>query len=196
MDSIKRVVKRVDSSGVIRNTGSDDGATRKRKEKREKYVAPWSEEGPEYDPLLPYGPKVYLARKPKPDPWWVTVLEVVAVVGVLCFFVYMYYYIDHLHFHVTKAYAHMGSSDAQHVLAHKYLQGKGTDKDEGMAMHWFRQAAEKGHPQSSYNLVAGHMQGYDVDLEEHEIEHHLKTAHESGMEEATQALKDMYPHKY
>ena len=30
----------------------------------------------EWDSNLPYGGKVYLARKKKPDPWWVTTLEV------------------------------------------------------------------------------------------------------------------------
>ena len=30
----------------------------------------------DWDPNLPYGGKVYLARKKKPDPWWVTALEV------------------------------------------------------------------------------------------------------------------------
>jgi hypothetical protein len=43
---------------------------------RRRYKAPWSPDGPEYDPLLPYGPKVYLARKKKPDPWWIVALEV------------------------------------------------------------------------------------------------------------------------
>jgi hypothetical protein len=45
---------------------------------RRRYKAPWSPDGPEYDPLLPYGPKVYLARKKKPDPWWIVALEVKA----------------------------------------------------------------------------------------------------------------------
>lgn len=169
---------------------------RKRKTKQERYVPPWAPGGTEYDPLLPYGPKVYLARKKKPEPWWVLVVEIILVVSVLCFFVYMYYYIDHLHFHVTKAYAHLGSSDAQHVLAHKYLQGKGVEKDEDIAMEWFKTAADKGHPDASYNVVSGHMQGYNVDLNEGQIETYLKTAHENGNEEATRALKDMLPHKY
>ena len=43
---------------------------------RRRYKAPWSPDGPDYDPLLPYGPKVYLARKKKADPWWVVALEV------------------------------------------------------------------------------------------------------------------------
>lgn len=30
----------------------------------------------DWDPSLPYGGKVYLARKKKPDPLWVKVLEV------------------------------------------------------------------------------------------------------------------------
>lgn len=43
---------------------------------RQRYKAPWAPGEPEYDPLLPYGPKVYLARKKKPDSWWVTGTEV------------------------------------------------------------------------------------------------------------------------
>merc|ERR1712034_269000 len=117
--------------------------TKKRKRTKERYVPPWAPGQPEYDPLLPYGPKVYLARKKKPESWFVFAIEVTVVVSVLCFFVYMYFYIDHLHYHVTKAYAHLGSSDAQHVLAHKNLQGKGVDKDEDKAMQWFKQAADK-----------------------------------------------------
>ena len=31
---------------------------------------------PSWDPNLPYGGKVYLARRKKPDPWWITALEV------------------------------------------------------------------------------------------------------------------------
>ena len=46
------------------------------------------------------------------------------MIGVLLFFVYMYYYVDHLHFHVTRAYAHVGSAHAQHHLGQKYLHGK------------------------------------------------------------------------
>ena len=32
--------------------------------------------GSDWDPNLPYGGKVYLARRKKPDPWWITTLEV------------------------------------------------------------------------------------------------------------------------
>ena len=46
------------------------------------------------------------------------------MVGVLLFFVYMYYCMDHLHFHVLNAYANVGVSHAQHHVAHKYLNGK------------------------------------------------------------------------
>ena len=30
----------------------------------------------DWDPNQPYGGKVYLARRKKPDPWWITTLEV------------------------------------------------------------------------------------------------------------------------
>jgi len=32
--------------------------------------------GSDWDSNLPYGGKVYLARRKKPDPWWITTLEV------------------------------------------------------------------------------------------------------------------------
>ncbi|XP_001627003.2 uncharacterized protein LOC5506291 [Nematostella vectensis] len=156
----------------------------------------WAPGQPDYDPNLPYGPKVYLARKKKPDPWWVTCIEVAVVVGVLLFFVYMYYYMEHLHFHVVRAYAYVGSSHAQHHLGHKFLKGHGTSKDENQAMYWFREAAKNGHPHGAYNLVAGHIQGYNTDVEEHEVEPLLQMAADNGVDEAKQALKDLYPHKY
>ena len=40
--------------------------------KKERYVPP---EG-EWDSNLPYGGKVFMARKRKPDPWWVRICEV------------------------------------------------------------------------------------------------------------------------
>lgn len=160
---------------------------------RQRYKAPWAPGGPEYDPLLPYGPKVYLARRKKPDSWWLTTAEILIVVSVLLFFVYMYYYVDHLHFHVAHAYARVGSSTAQHHIAHKYLRGHGVKKDENMAMHWFRQAANNGHAGGAYNLVAGHLQGYKSDLQEHEIELMLKAAADGGHEEAKRALREMFP---
>jgi len=167
-----------------------------KKTTRKRFKPSWAPGEPDYDPLLPYGPKVYLARKKKADPWWILALEIAVVILVICFFIYMYYYIDHLHYHVTRAYAHIGSSDAQHVLAHKYLRGKGVEQDETEAMKWFRTAADNGHAHAAYNLVSGHMQGFDVDLAEHEIEGYLKIAHENGIEEATRSLKNMMPHKY
>ncbi|KXJ10843.1 hypothetical protein AC249_AIPGENE726 [Exaiptasia diaphana] len=135
----------------------------------------WAPGGADYDPSLPYGPKVYLARRKKPDPWWVTSIEIAVVIGVLLFFVYMYYYMDHLHFHVIR---------------------RGTNKDESQAMYWFREAAKNKHPHGAYNLVAGHIQGYDTDVQEHEVEPLLQMAAENGVEEAKKALKDLYPHKY
>jgi hypothetical protein len=39
-------------------------------------LIPHETEDPDWDPNLPYGGKVYLARKKKPDPLYVTVIEV------------------------------------------------------------------------------------------------------------------------
>jgi len=41
---------------------------------------------------------------------------------------YTYYYTDHMHFHVTKLYAHAGYDIAQHKLGQYYLNGKLTEE--------------------------------------------------------------------
>ena len=53
-------------------------AERKEEEvrKRNKEIPSWAPGGADYDPNLPYGPKVYVARRKKPDPGWVTAIEV------------------------------------------------------------------------------------------------------------------------
>ena len=55
---------------------AEEGGVRQRNKtpKDEKKYEP--KEASKWDPNLPYGGKVYLARKKKPDPWWVTALEV------------------------------------------------------------------------------------------------------------------------
>uniref|UniRef100_A0A1I8FMQ8 Sel1 repeat family protein n=1 Tax=Macrostomum lignano TaxID=282301 RepID=A0A1I8FMQ8_9PLAT len=56
----------------------------------------------------------------------------------------------YLHFHVTKAYAHLASyEDAQHQVGQRYLHGKGVEQHHGEAMRWFKHAAERGHPHAS-----------------------------------------------
>lgn len=49
--------------------------------KRNKEIPSWAPGGADYDPNLPYGPKVYVARKKKPDPWWVTAIEVLKIIN-------------------------------------------------------------------------------------------------------------------
>uniref|UniRef100_A0A674IA45 SEL1L2 adaptor subunit of ERAD E3 ligase n=1 Tax=Terrapene triunguis TaxID=2587831 RepID=A0A674IA45_9SAUR len=62
---------------------------------------------------------------------------------------------ENFHFHVAHMYAHLGYPNAQHIVGQRYLQGTGVEKNEEMAMHWFREAAEQGHPHSSFNLAVG-----------------------------------------
>ena len=39
------------------------------------------------------------------------------------FALYAYFYFDHLHFHVTHGYAHLGFPQAQHQVGQRYLHG-------------------------------------------------------------------------
>ena len=40
---------------------------------------------------------------------------------------YAWYHTDHMHFHATKLYGHLGHTQAQAMTAEKYLHGKGND---------------------------------------------------------------------
>ncbi|XP_077542317.1 uncharacterized protein LOC144155008 [Haemaphysalis longicornis] len=133
---------------------------------------------------LPFGGKVQLARRRKPDGWLVIILEVSAalVVGTL---VYLgYYHQEAVHFHLNHAYAHVGHAHAQHVIAHKYLQGRGVPKNSSMAFYWFRKSADQGHAHSAYNLAVGHMQGFDTDVQKGEAKKLIKYAADKGVHEA------------
>ena len=57
---------------------AEEGGVRQRtsEAKKKAAAAPATEPPSDWNPNLPYGGKVYLARKKKPDPWWVTTLEV------------------------------------------------------------------------------------------------------------------------
>ncbi len=55
---------------------ADESSVRKRTTNQPRYKPSWAKGEADYDPNLPYGPNVYLARKKKPDGWWVKYLEV------------------------------------------------------------------------------------------------------------------------
>lgn len=83
---------------------------------------------------------------------------------ILIIFYSSYYYMEHIHFHAANFYAHLGHPTAQHLVAHKYMEGSGVEKNHTIAFQWFRKAADQGHPHSAYNLAVGHMQGFRTDV--------------------------------
>uniref|UniRef100_A0A1I8F7W6 Uncharacterized protein n=1 Tax=Macrostomum lignano TaxID=282301 RepID=A0A1I8F7W6_9PLAT len=108
--------------------------------------------------------KVYLARQKKPDSLVIVLLESFhPVSNYLCFGYYAYNHFDHLHFHVTKAYAHLGYEDAQHQVGQRYLHGKGVEQHRrGDAL--VQAGGGARHPHASYNLAVGHLKGLPSDL--------------------------------
>ena len=46
------------------------------------------------------------------------------VAGAIALLIYGVYFTEHMHFHVTKGYAHLGYKDAQAIIGHKFLHGK------------------------------------------------------------------------
>lgn len=72
---------------------------------------------------LPFGGRVYLPRRRKADSWACVGLQVFLVVGIFSLAYYTYYYYEHVHVSVIKAYAHLGFDSAQHELGNRYLHG-------------------------------------------------------------------------
>ncbi|KAM4781986.1 uncharacterized protein ACIQIH_008004 isoform 3-T3 [Cyanocitta cristata] len=91
-------------------------------------------------------------------------LAAVITAGLLLLYIPLCY--EDFHFHVAHVYARLGYPNAQHILGQRYLQGAGVEKNEDMAMHWFRQAAGQGHPHSSFNLAVGTLRNMTMALEE------------------------------
>ncbi|KAK6185549.1 hypothetical protein SNE40_007757 [Patella caerulea] len=152
----------------------------------------WTPElDPEWDPNLPYGGKVYLARKKKADPFHVKSIEIFVLCATIVFAFYAYFYFDHLHFNITHAYAHLGYPQAQHQVGQRYLHGKGVDKHGAKAMEWFRKAADQGHPHAAFNLAIGHMKGYKTDVKEGEAHKLIAHAASKGVVEAHKVLNNV-----
>ena len=54
-------------------------------------------------------------------------MQVTVIIAAVCFAYYAYYHFEHLHYHVTRGYAHLGYADAQHVLGQSLFHGVYTE---------------------------------------------------------------------
>ncbi|XP_064273131.1 secretory immunoglobulin A-binding protein EsiB-like isoform X1 [Passer domesticus] len=128
--------------------------------------------------------------QPPSSAWSSWELAAVITAGLLLLYILLCY--EDFHFHVAHVYARLGYPNAQHILGQRYLQGAGVEKNEDMAMHWFRQAAGQGHPHSSFNLALGTLRNMTVALEEGEVEKLLSVAAAHGVLEAQQLLENIF----
>ncbi|XP_072857978.2 uncharacterized protein LOC110085350 [Pogona vitticeps] len=128
-------------------------------------------------------------KKPFSSVWhkW----ELLAISASIFLLLYITLCYENFHFHVAHMYAHLGYSNAQHVVGQRYLKGAGVEKNEEKAMQWFRQAAEKGHPHSSFNLAVGKLKNITAALEEWDVEKLLSVAAAHGLQEAQDLLENM-----
>ena len=55
-------------------------------------------------------------------------------------------------FEETRARAEQGDADAQNKLGAVYANGQGVEKDQAVAVKWYRKAAEQGNSDAQYNL--------------------------------------------
>ncbi|CAG0891874.1 unnamed protein product [Darwinula stevensoni] len=161
----------------------DSAGVRRRKKSLFRY-----EPGPEYDPELPYGGLVYVARQKKPDSYLCVAVQVTLVISALALCYIAYVYSNEMQFYVTRAYAHLGHAHAQHAVGQRYLHGKGVKKNGTEAMQWFKKAADQGHPHASYNFAVGKLKGMHRDAGPGEVHKLIKHAAANGVEEAHEVL--------
>ncbi|CAI5784609.1 immunoglobulin A-binding EsiB-like [Podarcis lilfordi] len=117
--------------------------------------------------------------------------ELVAIIGSIFLLLYIMLCYENFHFHVAHMYAHLGYPSAQHIVGQRYLKGAGVEKNEEKAMQWFRQAAEQGHPHSSFNLAVGKLKNMTTILEEGDVEKLLNVAAGHGLQEAQNLLDNI-----
>ncbi|GAB6023715.1 hypothetical protein CHUAL_008474 [Chamberlinius hualienensis] len=145
---------------------------------------------------LPFEGKVVLAKEKKPDGWLMIILQV----GILCFCLVLLYFSfnrpELLQFYVTWFYAHLGHSHAQHLIGQKYLQGYAVEKNRDQAMHWFKKAADQGHPEASYNLAVAHLKGIPTHIKhDKEVHNLLQNAVNQKMDLAEKVYAHWCSHK-
>ncbi|XP_044874686.1 secretory immunoglobulin A-binding protein EsiB-like isoform X2 [Mauremys mutica] len=104
-------------------------------------------------------------RSKKPPHYEWSKWELLAMIVPVLLLLYIFLCYENFHFHVAHMYAHLGYPNAQHIVGQRYLQGAGVEKNEEMAMHWFREAAEQGHPHSSFNLAVGKLKNMTMSLD-------------------------------
>lgn len=98
------------------------------------------------------------------------------------------------HAHATGHWARVGDPRPLHHLA-AASERHAAHVNVSHAFHWFRKAADKGHPESAYNLAVGHLSGYKTDVRKGEVKRLLKYAAANGVIEAKQLLNGLCKEK-
>nr|CDS32957.1 Sel1 [Hymenolepis microstoma] len=110
--------------------------------------------------LPAYVERVPLARRKKPDTRLTVGIEIGVMLLAIWAGAFVYYRSHELPYYVTKLYAHLGSSEAQHILSQYHLSRRHEDPEHArQAEHWLNKAAEAKHPIAAYNLALAHIRG-------------------------------------
>ncbi|XP_059084056.1 uncharacterized protein LOC131881257 isoform X3 [Tigriopus californicus] len=164
------------------------GTTRTKYINRNCKRAPRDPASSDLNDVVRFGGKDYLGRIKEPQGWLAVAALCLCLVLCLGLLYYCFFYFHEFHFHLSHAYAKLGHSHAQHVVAQRLLHGKGVEKDEELAMKWFRKASDNGHPHAAYNLAIGHLQGIKTDVFPGEVHDLIRHAHDNGVNEASDVL--------
>ena len=91
----------------------------------------------------------------------------------------------------------LGSRGAQRNLGALYATGNWSGpKDPARGVHWYRLAAERGHPDAAYNLGFMYVLGEGTEAKVNEGLHWLSLSAEQGNRDAMRLLSDLYRNGY
>jgi hypothetical protein len=82
---------------------------------------------------------------------------------------------------VCEAPAKAGDSVCQDMLGLLYSEGRGVERDQAAAFHWFQLAAAQGNPTAEFNLALAYERGEGVAKNPAEAEKWYAKAAESGL---------------
>jgi TPR repeat protein len=77
--------------------------------------------------------------------------------------------------------AEKGDPAAQYLLGALYMEGKGVERDDAIAVMWFQRAANQGDARAQYNLGASYAEGAGVQKSEVEAAKWFQRAADQGM---------------
>ena len=75
------------------------------------------------------------------------------------------------------------------LIGHLYYSGSGTEQDYAEAIKWFKEAADKGEPDSMFHLAICYNDGLGVEKDSNKMAYYMYAAADRGFQRAIEAIQ-------